>query len=345
MTAPDASGPLAGLRVVELGGIGPVPFAGMVLADAGAAVTAIGRPRGRFDAVDPLTAATGGVLGRGRQEITLDLKDPDDRAAALALVAAADAVLEGFRPGALERLGLGPDVLLAANPTLVLGRMTGWGQDGPLAHAPGHDINYLALSGVLAHLGEPDRGPRAPLNLLADFGGGAMLAFGVVAAVLGARQSGRGRVVDAAMLDAAALLSTMAFELWNRGDWDARRGHNVNDGAAPFYCTYATSDQRYVAVGAMEPAFWSSLLERLGLDPAALPAQYDRAGWPQLQRALAAAFATRTRDEWAAELADVCVSPVLNFAEAPQHPHNLARGLFVAGEHGPMPAPAPRFPS
>jgi len=336
-------GPLAGLQIVELGGVGPVPFAGMVLADAGAAVTAIVRPaRGPTDG---LTAATGGVLGRGRKEVTLDLKDPDERRTALDLVAAADAALEGFRPGALERLGLGPDALLARNPALVLGRMTGWGQDGPLAQAPGHDINYLALSGVLAHLGEPDRPPRAPLNLLADFGGGALLAFGVIAAVLDARQSGRGRVVDAAMLDAAALLSTMTFELWNRGAWDPRRGHNVNDGGAPFYCTYPTSDQRYVAVGAMEPVFWNGLINRLGLDPASLPDQYDRARWPELRRVLAAVFATRARDEWAAELADVCVSPVLTIAEAPGHPHNVARGLFETAERGPVPGPAPRFPT
>lgn len=335
------SGPLTGLHVVELGGVGPVPFAGMVLADAGATVTAIVRPsRGN---VDGLTAATGGVLGRGRKEITLDLKDPDDRTTALDLVASADVALEGFRPGALERLDLRPDVLLARNPALVLGRMTGWGQDGPLAQAPGHDLNYLALSGVLAHLGEPDRPPRAPLNLLADFGGGALLAFGVVAAVLAARQSGRGRVVDAAMLDAATLLGTMTFELWNRGAWDERRGHNVNDGGAPFYGTYPTGDGRYVAVGAMEPVFWTGLLERLGLDPSSLPDQYDRAAWPQLQRTLAAVFLTRSRDEWAAELADVCVSPVLTMAEAPGHPHNVARGLFVPGERGPVPAPAPRF--
>ncbi|MGQ0631864.1 MAG: CaiB/BaiF CoA transferase family protein [Sporichthyaceae bacterium] len=335
--------PLAGLRVVELGGIGPVPFAGMLLADLGAEVTAITRaaPAG---GPDPMTAATGGVLGRGRTEVVLDLKGDEGRAAALDLVAAADVVLEGFRPGAIERLGLGPGVLLARNPALVLGRMTGWGQSGPYAQAPGHDLNYLAVSGILAHLGGPDGPPTAPQNLLADFGGGGLLlAFGVVAGVISARASGRGQVVDAAMLDGATLLATMTYELWNRGAWDARPGHNVNDGGAPFYRTYLTSDQKYVAVGAMETVFWDRLIAGLALDPAALPAQYDRERWPELAGILAAVFVTRTRDEWAAELADACVSPVLTMAEAPSDPHNAARGLFVPGTHGPVPAPAPRF--
>ncbi len=211
-------GPLTGVRVVELGGVGPVPFAGMMLGDAGAEVTAI--VRAGPASTDAMSEATGGVLGRGRREVALNLKDPGDLEAALTMVAGADAALEGFRPGALERLGLGPDVLFDRNPALVLGRMTGWGQDGPLAQAPGHDINYLALAGVLAHLGGPD-GPRPPMNLLGDFGGGGILAFGILAGVLAARETGRGRVVDAAMLDGAALLATMTFELWNRGNWDA----------------------------------------------------------------------------------------------------------------------------
>lgn len=336
---------MSGVRVVELGGIGPVPFAGMLLADLGAEVTAIVRPAPPGDP-DPMAAAVGGVLGRGRHELVLDLKVPADRARALDLVAAADVALEGFRPGALERLGLGPDVLLAGNPRLVLGRMTGWGQNGPDAQAPGHDINYLAISGVLAHLGGPDGPPTAPQNLLADFGGGGLLlAFGVLAGLLDARGSGRGQVVDAAMLDGAALLATMTYELWNRGAWDARPGRNINDGGAPFYRTYLTSDHRYVAVGAMEAVFWTRLIAGLGLDPATLPDQYDRSRWPELAEILAAVFVTRTRDEWAAELADACVSPVLTMAEAPTYPHNVARGLFVAGEHGPVPAPAPRFSS
>jgi alpha-methylacyl-CoA racemase len=331
------------VRVVELGGIGPVPFAGMVLADLGAEVTAIVRPAPPGDP-DPMAGAVGGVLGRGRREIVLDLKTPTDRETALRMVGAAEIALEGFRPGALERLGLGPDVLLERNPALVLGRMTGWGQDGPAAQAPGHDINYLAVSGVLAHLGGPDGPPTAPQNLLADFGGGGLLlAFGVLAGLLSARASGRGQVVDAAMLDGATLLATMTYELWNRGDWDPRPGHNVNDGGAPFYRTYLTSDQKYVAVGAMEPVFWARLIAGLQLDPAALPDQYDRARWAELADILAAVFRTRTRDEWAAELADACVSPVLTMAEAPSHPHNAARGLFVPGENGPVPAPAPRF--
>ena len=334
------SAPLAGLRIVELGGIGPVPFAGMMLADAGAEVTAIVRAADADAPVDGMTAAVGGVLGRGRREITLNLKDPADRETALAMVEGADAALEGFRPGALERLHLGPDVLLARNPALVLGRMTGWGQTGSLAQAPGHDINYLAVSGLLAHLGEPAQ-PRAPMNLLGDFGGAAVFAFGVLAGILSARTTGRGTVVDAAMLDAAALIGTMTFELWNRGAWDPRRGRNVNDGGAPFYRTYLTADQKWVAVGSMEPVFWDRLLAGLKLDPAALPDQYDREHWPELCDVLAAVFVTRTRDEWAAELADACVSPVLTIDEAPTHPHNLARRLFVDG----VPAPAPRFGS
>lgn len=337
------AGPLAGIRIVDLGGVGPVPFAGMVLADQGAEVISIVRPAASV--VDGMTEATGGVLGRGRREIVLNLKDPADREAALAMITEADAALEGFRPGALERLGLGPDVLLARNPTLVLGRMTGWGQDGPLALTPGHDINYLAVSGLLAHLGHPDGPPTAPMNLLADFGGALLLAFGVLAGVLAARSSGRGQVVDTAMLDAAALIGTMTFELRNRGAWDDRRGHNVNDGGAPFYRTYLTSDQKCVAVGAMEAPFWDGLLGKLGLDAAALPDQWDRERWPETAAVLAAVFATRTRDEWAAALTDVCVSPVLTMAEAPEYPHNVARGLFVPGEHGPVPAPAPRFSS
>ncbi len=335
--------PLSGLRVVELGGVGPVPFAGMLLADLGAEVTAIVRPAPSGEP-DGMAAAVGGVLGRGRREVVLDLKSPADLVTALGMVAAADVALEGFRPGALERLGLGPDVLLARNPALVLGRMTGWGQTGPDAQAPGHDINYLAVSGVLAHLGGPDGPPTAPQNLLADFGGGGLLlAFGVLAGVLDARGSGRGQIVDAAMLDGATLLATMTYELWNRGDWDARPGRNVNDGGAPFYRTYLTSDQKYVAVGAMETVFWDRLIAGLKLDPAALPDQYDRDRWPELAEILASVFLTRTRDEWAAELADACVSPVLTMAEAPTYPHNVARALFVPGTHGPVPAPAPRF--
>jgi alpha-methylacyl-CoA racemase len=334
-------GPLAGVRIVELGGIGPVPFAGMMLGDAGAEVTAIVRAASEAPA-DGMTAAVGGVLSRGRREVSLNLKDPADREVALAMVADADAALEGFRPGALERLGLGPDVLLARNPALVLGRMTGWGQEGPLAQAPGHDINYLAVSGLLAHLGGPDQ-PRPPLNLLGDFGGASMLAFGVLAGILSARSTGRGTVIDAAMLDGAALLGTMPFELWNRGAWNPLRGTNVNDGGAPFYRTYLTLDQKWVAVGAMEPVFWERLLAGLKLDPEALPDQWDRERWPELSDVLAAVFHTRTRDEWAAELADACVSPVLTIDEAPSHPHNQARHLFVPGVDGPVPSPAPRF--
>lgn len=347
MAGASATGPLAGLRVLEVGGVGPVPFCGMVLADLGADVISVQRPAsGRDD--DEMAAATGGVLARGRRSVAVDLKHPDGVAVVLRLVAESDGLLEGFRPGVMERLGLGPDVCAARTPRLVYGRMTGWGQDGPYAQLPGHDINYLALSGALGAMGEPGRPPVPPLNLVADFGGGAMLlAVGVLAALLEAGRSGRGQVVDAAMLDGSALLMTMTYELLGRGAWAPGPGRNVNDGGAPFYRTYETSDGRYLAVGAMEPRFYDELVTRLGLDRAALPGQWDRARWPELTTILARTFLTRSRDEWCRllEHAPVCVTPVLDLTEAPQHPHNTHRSGFLpaAPGGGPVPAPAPRF--
>jgi len=334
------AGPLAGLQVVELGGVGPVPFAGMVLADAGASVTAIARPAS--GPADGLTAATGGVLGRGRTQVTLDLKDAADRAQALELVASADAAVEGFRPGALERLRLGPDVLLAANPALVLGRMTGWGQDGPLAQAPGHDINYLALSGALHAIGTADT-PVPPLNLVGDYGGGGMLlAVGLLSGIMEARQSGTGQVVDVATFEGAAMLMTVFYGLFAEGRWEDRRGANLLDGAAHYYRTYETADAEHFAVGAMEPQFYAELCARLGVD---LPQEDTLDAWSAHGDTMAARFREKTRAEWEAELVtpQSCASPVLSLAEAPAHEHSRARGSFVTVDGVVQPAPAPRF--
>jgi alpha-methylacyl-CoA racemase len=332
-------GPLAGIRVVELAGIGPGPFAAMLLADLGAEVLRVDRP----EAARPAWPT---VLARGRRSVAVDLKHPDGPGVVLDLVAAADALVEGFRPGVAERLGIGPDPCLARNPRLVYGRVTGWGQDGPWRLAAGHDIDYVALAGALHPIGEAGGPPVPPLNLVGDFGGGGMLlALGVVAALLEAARSGRGQVVDAAMVDGAALLTTQFHELLAAGLWREERGANLLDGGAPFYAVYETADGRHLAVGALEPQFWAELVERLGLDPAGLPAQLDRDGWPALRERLAALFRTRTRDEWCELLAgtDACVAPVLGLAEAPAHPHNRSRGTFVEVGGVVQPAPAPRF--
>jgi alpha-methylacyl-CoA racemase len=332
-------GPLAGIRVVELAGIGPGPFAAMLLADLGAEVLRVDRP----EASRPAWPT---VLARGRRSVAVDLKHPDGPGVVLDLVAAADALVEGFRPGVAERLGIGPDPCLARNPRLVYGRVTGWGQDGPWRLAAGHDIDYVALAGALHPIGQAGGPPVPPLNLVGDFGGGGMLlALGVVAALLEAARSGRGQVVDAAMVDGAALLTTQFHELLAAGLWREERGANLLDGGAPFYAVYETADGRHLAVGALEPQFWAELVERLGLDPADLPAQLDRDGWPQLRERLAALFRTRTRDEWCELLAgtDACVAPVLGLGEAPAHVHNRARGTFVEVGGVVQPAPAPRF--
>ncbi|MDI1327411.1 MAG: CaiB/BaiF CoA-transferase family protein [Brevundimonas sp.] len=334
--------PLSGLRIIEFDGLGPVTFAGMVLADLGADVLRLTRSA---SAGAPVFSDVGGeVLHRGRSSVAVNLKDAGDQARILDMIAVADGLIEGFRPGVMERLGLGPDVCAARNPRLVYGRVTGWGQTGPKAAEVGHDINYIALSGALHAMGEPDRPPRPPLNLIGDYGGGAMmLVTGVLAGLLEARRTGAGRVVDAAMTDGSALLMSLFHALAGRGLWSDARGANLLDGGAPFYRCFACRDGRFVAVGALEPQFYAALLTGLGLREDEAP-QYDMANWPALHARLEAAFATRDRDDWAAlfEGSDACVTPVLSLAEAPLHPHNAARNTFSA-TRPPQPAPAPRF--
>jgi alpha-methylacyl-CoA racemase len=331
--------PLSGVRIIEFDGIGPVTFAGMMLADLGAEVVRLTRAHGAGVFGD----VGGAVLHRGRSAVPVDLKSGTDRARVLELIATADAVIEGFRPGVLERLGLGPDVCSARNPKLVFGRVTGWGQTGPLSPTVGHDLNYIALTGALHAMGEPDRPPRPPLNLIGDYGGGAMLlVVGVLAAVIEARTSGRGQVVDTAMTDGTALLSSLFFALSASGLWSDARGSNLLDGGAPFYRCFTCSDGRFVAVGALEPRFYAALLQGLDIDPATAP-QFPTSGWPELHARFEARFATRSRDAWADHFSGTegCVTPVLTFAEASQHPHNRARGTF--GGSPVQPSPAPRF--
>jgi alpha-methylacyl-CoA racemase len=338
-------GPLAGLRVVEVAGIGPGPFAGMMLADAGATVI-------RVDRADagPSAAGTGrlDVVGRGRRSIAVDLKRPEGVAVVLRLVERADVLFEGFRPGVAERLGIGPQACLARNPALVYGRMTGWGQDGPLAHAAGHDIAYIALAGALHLVGRPEEPPPPPVNVVGDYGGGGMLlAFGIVCAVLDARRTGRGQVVDAAIVDGTALLTTLFHGLRAGGRWTDARWANLLDGGAPFYGSYECADGRYVAVGALEPKFSAELLDRMEVpvDDDLRRRLYDPSAWPELRGRLAERFRTRTRDEWCALLegTDACVAPVLSLGEAPGHPHSAARGTFTEVAGVVQPAPAPRF--
>ena len=334
--------PLSGLRILEFDGLGPVTFAGMVLADLGADVLRLSRSAGAGAAV--FSEVGGDVLHRGRASVSVNLKDPEDRAAVLELVGAADALIEGFRPGVMERLGLGPETCAELNPRLVFGRITGWGQTGPLAQQVGHDINYIALGGALHAMGEPDRPPRPPLNLVGDYGGGAMmLVTGVLAGLLEAKTTGRGRVVDAAMTDGSALLMSLFHALGARGLWSEARGANLLDGGAPFYRCYTCGDGRFVAIGALEPQFYAALITGLGLTPEEAP-QFDLPGWPALHARFEAIFATRDRDDWAShfEGTDACVTPVLTPTEAARHPHNLARGTFV--DQGVVQAaPAPRF--
>ncbi|WP_370617702.1 CaiB/BaiF CoA transferase family protein [Mumia sp. Pv 4-285] len=337
-----ARGPLAGVRVIELGGIGPGPFCGMLLADQGAEVIRIDRPA---DAGQPSAHP---VLHRNRRSITLDLKDPHDIEVAARLIDTADALIEGFRPGVTERLGLGPDACLARNARLVYGRMTGWGQDGPLAQEPGHDINYIAVAGALGAFGPADDVPAVPLNLVGDMGGGGMLlALGITTALYQARVSGLGQVVDAAMTDGTAVQLALVHGLRARGRWTDDRGTNLFDGGAPFYRAYRCSDDRFVAVGCVEPQFYAAMLRVLGLteDPA-FAKQHDREAWPEMARRLAGLFASRSRDAWAEafEGQAACVSPVLSLTEAADHPHNQARGTFSPLEDGHVqPNPAPRF--
>jgi alpha-methylacyl-CoA racemase len=337
-------GPLDGIRVVELAGIGPGPMCAMLLADLGADVVRVDR----LEAVDLGLdqARQYNLLNRGRRSVAIDIKKPEGRDAVLRLVDAADALIEGFRPGVMEKLGLGPDVCLARNPRLVYGRMTGWGQDGPLARAAGHDINYIALSGALHAIGNRGGPPVPPLNLVGDFGGGAMyLAFGLCAGVVAAQRSGQGQVVDAAMTDGASSLMTAIYGLFGAGAVTNDRGTNVLDSGAHYYGVYETSDGRFVSVGSLEGKFYAELLEKVGLRDDELPDRLDRDNWEGYQQRLADVFRRKTRDEWCEvmEGSDVCFAPVLDLDEAPRHPHNVARATFVDYDGVVQPAPAPRF--
>ena len=333
-----SQGPLSGLKVLEFAGIGPGPFCGMLLSDLGADVIRIDRKGGgRGSKTD--------VTSRGRKSVAMDLKSPAAVEACLKLMAGADAVFEGFRPGVMERLGLGPDVALKRNPKLVFGRMTGWGQTGPYANAAGHDMNYIAISGALGAIGTAEK-PIPPLNLVGDFGGGALyLAFGLLAGVIHARSSGQGQVIDCAMSDGAASLMAMFYGMKAAGVWTDQRRSNLLDGGAHFYDTYQCADGEWIAIGSIEPQFYALLLEKTGITDPAFKAQMDRAQWPALREKLAAAIASKTQDEWCAIMAgtDVCFGPVLSLEDAPKHPHNVARETFVEVDGVVQPAPAPRF--
>jgi alpha-methylacyl-CoA racemase len=334
-----ATGPLRGVRVVEFAGIGPGPFASMLLSDMGAEVVSIARPgQGRHSASD--------FINRGRKVVELDLKNAGHLAQALDLIAAADILIEGFRPQVMERLGLGPDVVLERNPRLVYGRMTGWGQSGPLAPAAGHDINYIAITGALDSFRAGNGETVSPLNLVGDYGGGALyLVVGVLAAVIEARNSGKGQVVDAAMCDGVASMLTMFHAMHAMGRWTDQPRTNLIDGGAHFYRTYECKDGGFMAIGALEPQFYAELRKLAGLTDPDYDAQLDRSQWPKLQEKMAALFRTRTRDEWAKLLegSDACAAAVVSLFEAPKHPHLVARRTFVEGEGGMQPAPAPRF--
>nr|MBL8412624.1 CoA transferase [Dechloromonas sp.] len=336
-------GAMSGFRFVEIAGLGPAPFCGMMLADMGAEVIQIRR---RTTGEAPLIDPAYDILNRGRIPLTLDLKSPADVAVVHELIGRADGLIEGFRPGVMERLGLGPAVCLERNPGLIYGRITGWGQDGPLAERVGHDINYLGLSGALSAIGRRDTGPVPPLNMVADFGGGGMLlVVGILAALLEKQRSGRGQVVDAAMVDGCALQLSLIYSLKNMGAWCATRGSNMLDGGAPFYDTYRCADGEYLAVGAIEAPFYKALLAVCGIDDAIMQRQWDRSCWPQQKAILAEVFLRYSRDEWVERFAgiDACVSPVLGLDEAPEDAHNRARRTYVQGDEGMQPAAAPRF--
>jgi alpha-methylacyl-CoA racemase len=338
------SGPLAGLKVVEMVGIGPAPFCAMLLADMGADVIRIDRPGGN-DAMK-IVAPRFDTTARGRRSIALNLKKAEATRAVLDLVAKAEVLIEGFRPGVMERLGLGPEVCLAQNPRLVFARLTGWGQNGPLAQAAGHDINYIALAGVLHTIGHADAPPVPPMNLVGDMGGGGMLlAFGVMCAVHEAQRSGKGQVVDASMVDGSALLATMNWGFKEGGYWRNERGVNLNDGAAHYYGSYECADGKYVCIGSVEPQFYARLRQLAGLDDPSFDAHDDYRRWPELKARMTEVFKTKTRAQWCElmEGSDVCFSPVLDWNEAPRHPHNEARGTFIQIDGVTQPAPAPRF--
>jgi alpha-methylacyl-CoA racemase len=336
------SGPLSGVRIVELAGIGPGPYAGMLLADAGADILQIVRPVGAPARRGPHWD----LLNRSRRSVAVDLKSSEGIELVLDLVSSADALIEGFRPGVAERLGLGPDDCMARNERLVYGRMTGWGQEGPLAQSAGHDIDYIAIGGALWPIGRGGEAPVPPLNLVGDFGGGGMmLAFGVAAALVEAGRSGKGQVVDAAMVDGAASLMTMTFAFRRLGLWGEGRGDNTLDSGAFFYDVYETKDDKWFAIGAIEPQFYETMLSLIGLDASSLPPQQDKSHWPETKVRIAEIFKTRTRDEWTAifEGTDGCGAPVLSPWEAHEHPHNVARGTFVEVDGVVQPGPAPRF--
>jgi alpha-methylacyl-CoA racemase len=335
-------GPLSGIRVIEIASLAPAPFGCMILGDLGADVLRVDRA----DQCGPQARAPIDPLVRGRRSIGLNLKDPAAIDLLLRLTEDADVLVEGFRPGVAERLGFGPEACAERNPGLIFARMTGWGQDGPLAPTAGHDIDYIAISGALGMVGRAGESPVPPVNLLGDFGGGGMLlALGILAALVERASSGRGQVVDAAMVDGSALLTSFVWGLHAAGSWQDKRGVNLLDGGAPFYDTYRTSDGEYMAVGALEPQFYAALLAGLGLTDAALPGQHDRNGWPVLRERFAATFAGRTRAQWEHIFTgtDACVSPVLSIAEAPGHPHARAREAFIEVGGVKQPAPAPRF--
>jgi len=337
-------GPLAGIRVLELEAIGPGPFAGMLLADMGADVLVVDRPASTDLGLK--RERWYDVMMRGKRSVTLDLKGKEGPRVALDLISKADALIEGFRPGVMERLGLGPEAVLKRNPKLVYGRMTGWGQDGPLAARAGHDINYIALAGVLHAFGRRGEAPVPPLNLVGDFGGGGMLlGFGIACALIEANRSGRGQVVDAAMVEGASVLAAMFSGFLAAKSWSEERGINILDTGAPWYDVYETRDGKYVSIGAIEAKFYEELLARLDLRSESLPSQYERARWPEMREAFATAFRTKTRDEWCNvfEGSDACFAPVLSFSEARIHPHNAARQAYVEVAGVAQPAPAPRF--
>jgi alpha-methylacyl-CoA racemase len=340
-------GPLEGKRIIEMGGIGPAPVCGMMFADMGAEVILVERKRDPARKSAMLEDANMTIMNRGKKSIVLDLKKEGATDVVLQLLRDADGLIEAFRPGVMERLGLGPEQCLEANPSLVYGRMTGWGQDGPLAHAAGHDINYVALSGALWYGGRADSPPAVPPTLVGDIAGGSMLlAVGMLAAMLNAQATGKGQVVDAAISDGSAAATTLLYALFKAGRWSSGRQDNLLDGASHWYDTYETSDGKYVSIGSIEPQFYALLLEKLGLsqDPDFAP-QYDKRRWPQLKQRLAGIFKTKTRAQWCElmEGTDVCFAPVLDFDEAPEHPHNEARGTFTQVDGVIQPAPAPRF--
>ena len=343
-------GPLQGLKIVEIGGIGPTPFCGMMLADMGADVTIVQRLSNQKTASKTIDLSSLGkfeIVNRGKRSITLDLKNPVAIEVVLRLIENTDALIEGFRPGVMERLGLGPDVCLKRNPKLIFGRMTGWGQQGPLAQAAGHDINYIALSGALYYSGHGNEPPFAPPTVVGDVGGGAMmLALGILAGLLNVRQTGSGQVIDAAITDGSALLTTLLQSLHQAGIWNNTRSDNLIDSASPWYDTYECADGHFVSIGSIEPQFYAQLLDLCGLrDDPDFSEQNKKSHWPGAKRKITAMFKTRTRDEWSElmEGTDVCFAPVLNFDEAASHAHNRARETFLEIDGVTQPAPAPRF--